>query len=99
MAKEAFAREHMQWKVHVELLCTVARKQLKAVASCLHSFEGVKVRIESLTTALSEEYLDAFAQQSIHTARTRLLEEWLALSKASWKSIPELWEWFSSFGT
>ena len=96
LAMEELAREHLQWKVHAELLFTVARRNLKATASCMQEFKAVTEKINTLSRVLREDYqLDILARVALSTARTRLLGDWVALSKQLWESISELYQIYS----
>ena len=90
LAKESFAREHMQWKVHAELLFTVAKIKLKATDSCLHNIQAVKEMINTLTEVQVED-LDVL-HDVLTAARLRLLDDLIALFKLLRESISELWE-------
>ena len=92
LAKEAFAREHMQWKVHADLLFTVARRKLKRTALYLEGFNVATQRINTYTNKLEKERLDVLAALAISTARSRALTEWVALSKQLNELLSELWE-------
>jgi hypothetical protein len=93
MAKEAFAREHMQWKVHGQLLLAVSKRKLKASSSYLQEFDALTERINTLTEVLGEDYqLDILASLAIATTRTRFLGDFVALSKQLWESITDLWQ-------
>ena len=72
LAVEASAREHLQWKVHAELLFTVAERKLEATASCLHNIQAVKERINTLTEVLVE---DLDNMHDVLTARIGLLDD------------------------
>ena len=96
MAKEDFAREHMQWKVHSELCFTVARRNLKATVSCMQRVTVVTEKINTLSRVLREDYqLDILVRVALSTARTRLLGDCIALSKQLWESISDLWQVYS----
>jgi hypothetical protein len=93
MAKDAFAREHMQWTVSSELLFTVARRNLRATTSYLQEFKVVTEKINTLARVLKDDYqLDILARAALHTARARLLGDWAALVKQLWESISELYQ-------
>jgi hypothetical protein len=91
LAKEAFAREHMQGKVHAELLFAVSKRKMKATDSCLHNIQAVKERLNTLTE-LQVEDLDVLLNDVLTAARLRLLDELIALFKLLVESISELWE-------
>ena len=54
IAKEAFAREHMQWKVHAEICFTVARRKLKALKGCVGELEPITATINMLNKRVAD---------------------------------------------